>query len=92
MQRTRKNIPDENEQADKSLGFTEAELFAELDGLFKVEEMQPGDVTIRQLEDRYGISHQSVRRKMRSEIDAGRWIQLEAIVNGHRSVIYRRVR
>jgi len=91
MPSLRKNIPDENKQDDQDLDFTPEELDSELDRIFKVESIQPGDVTLADLQERYGISHQHVRRKMKIEIEAGRWVQFETIVNGHRIVAFRRV-
>ena len=83
-------VPDENITADKDLGFTQEELFAELDSLFNAPlVIQPGDLTIAMLQERYGVCRETVMKRMEVLVESGKYVMLKRKLHGSIANVYR---
>mgnify|MGYP001420551255 CR=1 FL=1 len=83
-------VPTKGNTADQDLGFTEEELFTELDSLFDAPlVIQSGDLTITMLTKRYGVCRETVRKKMEVLVESGKYIMLKRRLHGSIANVYR---
>jgi response regulator of citrate/malate metabolism len=67
------------------------DIWQEIADYFCTETKQPGDITIEDAAERYGVSRYTARKRLQAAVDAGKLTKLMAIHNGRRTLIYRRV-
>ena len=95
MSDIREDISNEDLQIRESLDFTEEELLAELAEHFDTyvfSDRQPGDLDYDQLQDRFGFSKETIRRKMVQLEKQGLWERVYLCEEGRRIVVFRKVR
>ena len=73
------------------MDITENELLEELAAELSLPPIQPGDVTVRSLAARAGVSLSTASRLLERKAAAGELVELEALTpDGHRCKVYRR--
>lgn len=75
---------DVQSQTDETLDITEADIWQELDGYFTpAEKIQPGDITIKMLMERYAIGERKAKARMEAVVAGGGFVMLKvAETNG----------
>lgn len=69
------------------------EIYEELDNLFHVEPKLPGDITTEELMERYELSKESVRIKMKTMLDKKIYQKIKVTdADGKRGWVYRKVK
>lgn len=71
--------------------FTDGDLWTELDEYFKIEPRQPGDVTLNEIAEHYGISDETARVKMKALTKGGVYRYVKVALDGKVIGIYRKV-
>jgi DNA-binding Lrp family transcriptional regulator len=71
--------------------FTDNDLWNELDEYFRIEPRQPGDVTINEIAEHYGISDETARVKMKTLTKGGVYRYVKVAVDGKVIGVYRKV-
>jgi len=85
-----KNLSDEGAGAGESLNFTAEELLDELALLFGIEERRAGDLDLRQIQARLGVSRETVRTKMNVLVQQGKFELHWVLDGGKKKRIFRK--
>ena len=69
-----------------------AAILAEIDKYAYVPNRQPGDITISELKERYGVTEGTVKARMQKALDEGafEFIEVHDPVTGRRCKVYRK--
>lgn len=71
--------------------FTDVDLWQELDEYFKIEQRQPGDITINEIAEHYGISDETARVRMKALTKGGVYRYVKVAVDTKVIGVYRKV-
>lgn len=67
------------------------DLFAELDEIYKREAMQPGDITVAMIANRYDVSTSTAQARMNEMAERPEWELLKVWEDGHQLNVLRKV-
>lgn len=84
-------ISGSNSHSDDHLSFTEEEVWKHLEDLFGGQPRQPGDVTIKDVSERFNKSYETVRMQMNALVKKGLYSRLKVNDDGRSIIIYRRI-
>lgn len=88
----REDLPNEEREGAEGLNVTEEEVWELLDDLMGLpEDIQPGDVTLTMVADRYKICDESARSKMNELVRKGLFERVKLRLGGKVTNVYRKV-
>jgi len=88
MSHRAQNLPAEEDNPGESLDIDIEDVWRELDKTFEIrQEIQPGDLTIKMVAERYHVSNEMARQKMNELTQAGVFIKIKVI--GSDIAVYR---
>ena len=91
MSHRSQDLPAQENPAGESLDIDIEDVWRELDAEIEAcEEMQPGDITIDMIAERYQISHETARKKINTLVSTGKFRRVK--IRGSVLGVYRKIR